>query len=1216
MKPLALDYLTAVPDRPYPGLRPFRRSDALVFFGREELIEDVVEKLAENHFLAMVGESGAGKSSLVFAGLIPALNSGFIDAEGTDWLVLTMQPGQDPIAAAAEAFVSDSETRAVIGLESDWSDETAQKRISLRLSENPFALSDMLRQVKDQLKRPIIFVVDQFEEIFRYKQRPDPVAPFKFVSNILETIRLREQGVFLVLTMRSDYLGECARFPGLAEALTASQFLTPRLRRQQQRDAIVKPLIHYGAEIEPHLVEALLNESVKSEKERLDPTEEGKDKLPLLQHALGQLWTDSKRDGRDKSEKITLTHAQFLEIAGGKGYKSTIGDKKVPSQAGEGPLQSILKWHLEEVFARVTDEHSAEILFRSLTNRDRGRDDSRREVSAVEVADIVGGQPQGVMEVVELFREDGSNFLQPDIADCPKLLTTTAIDIVHESIIRRWPRLQQWADQEQVRVAEYSGLVRDSKRWAESGKLPADTMSPGLFKKYINWPTNRKLSHAWVSLRQDESQLMKPPELEEPTPRASWEEDFDRVLEYITASGRVLKIERRRDRLVALTVPAVGGLVLFGVLLLKSLAKIDDQTGKLKALQAEANTAQLALSSARANANAAQGNLRTALGELKKVENTMTAVDMRLTETENKRHQAEINYREAQVKLRNFDQRLRFANEGVKVAEEKVKSAEGKVRSLSYQLKTNEMQLKDQAVSLSLAKAALAKASEDLKAKSAERNQLLAQVNTLEKEVDLANAKIAAANEAQKALQNLRAKLQEVLDTLPADSVRAKHAVLDALAQINTGKSPLGTYEVKLGGSLKQSTIRVASSSSSPEFELKGSEGTTDAQFSANEKYLVVTTATYGAGGLAVEADNTQRMLRNTLLSTGITNYHGAFSNWTSNEQSSASPARGNLANGKFGVKLYLLSDKLDGTIEPVWAQEFPKPISKVIVSRNGTVAVLLADGEVDVRSDVPGQPLSKRAGDPTFPATSILFGDDAGSKLYLDDGNGRSETWYLSTAEIPLKVTTSLVDDTIAKELFGETIKKNYFVLKMSFVNSSSGGILVYGDSLAFKVQLEKRLDKGSHNSKAPLEDAQGAPRPQQEQSDLKSGDWTPVTDRDFPKSDYGTAQIGLVITNENGQFVSWVIPHPARTIVAMEKDASAANKLALMSSCLQQYEVLPFGESLQRNAFLPRGALAGVINGFEVRIRSIGLSPSVKSSFSLLDRSQILDTSLLEKR
>jgi WD40 repeat protein/energy-coupling factor transporter ATP-binding protein EcfA2 len=439
---------------PYPGLRPFRQDEAHLFFGRERHTDELIEHLGRGRFLAVVGPSGCGKSSLVRTGLLPGLEGGLLPAAGTHWREAVMRPAGRPFANLAEAlaplFVGAACSREG-GASTNHRESRLQAaptgtgeeigEIEACLRRGPLSLHELLQERPLADDANLLLIVDQFEELFRYAKeqdetQADPAAEAAaFVALLLATARdypLANGGlsrsVYLVLTMRSDFIGDCARFPGLAEAVNRGLWLTPRLDREQMRAAIEEPAWIGGGEADPGLVQRLLNDAAHSQ-----------DQLPLLQHLLMRLW---------------------LKVSAGA---ETLGVRLTPQDyEAMGGFEDALSNHADEVFLGLGDEKRriAEVLFRALSERGADRRDTRRPVTLDEAAAVAGVACSEVAEVVRPFAAAGCNF----IVHSGELAPGTMLDITHEALIRQWRRLQAWTADEADRAELYRRLEAAAQR--------------------------------------------------------------------------------------------------------------------------------------------------------------------------------------------------------------------------------------------------------------------------------------------------------------------------------------------------------------------------------------------------------------------------------------------------------------------------------------------------------------------------------------------------------------------------------------------------------------------------------------------------------------------------------------------------------------------------------------------------------------------------------
>ena len=493
---------------PYPGLRPFRRDEAHIFFGRETTIDDMVERLAAHHFLAVTGLSGSGKSSLARTGLLDALDRGLLVEAGSLWRIADFRPGGDPLARLAEALLA---TTA--------SDASAENRAltEAKLAQGPLGLVQVLDEIKFPATTNLLVLVDQFEEIFRYRKGAARDDVDAFVAMLLASANQRKRPIYVVITMRSDFLGECAQFANLAETINHGQFHTPRLTRDQCRQAIEEPARVYGGCVEEALVTRLLNDIGGNP-----------DQLPLLQHVLMLLWQRAR--GRTADVQPLLTLADY-ESLGGVGAMGLEADAAVDAETrgSNGALSD----HADRVLAELTSEQQrlAQILFRALTESDSAGDRAvRRPVSLAHAAAIADVPVENLLPVIEAFRASGRSFLMP-LAPEP-LKPETVLDISHESLIRQWIKLRRWVRDEYQSAEAYRGIERNAKRWKNGvGNL---LMSLDL--------------HAAVQWRKAEH------------PNAAWAQRyggaFDQVTEFLRASERH-RIWRRGLVATAIAIPVI-----------------------------------------------------------------------------------------------------------------------------------------------------------------------------------------------------------------------------------------------------------------------------------------------------------------------------------------------------------------------------------------------------------------------------------------------------------------------------------------------------------------------------------------------------------------------------------------------------------------------------------------------------------------------------------
>ena len=471
---------TAQAANPFVGLRPFDGRDSLYYFGRKEQSHALLQQLYANRFVAVIGSSGCGKSSLVRAGLIPNLEAGFLVQDRDLWKIAIFKPGDAPIfnlAAALAKAAGSAETPAAVA---DW--------VQIIQRRGGHLLAERLRDALADEDSNLLVVVDQFEELFRFQQaRTTPVREeaADFVALLLQLAGQMAAPVYLVLTMRSDFLGECDAFQGLPEAMNRSQYLVPRLTRQQRREAILGPIRLAGADITPRLMDRLLNESL-----------DGGDDLPVLQHALMRTWSAWRQ-------------------AGG------VGAIDLEDYEASGTLRHALRRHADEALENLDAEslQIAKRMFQALTETDGANRRIRRPVHVSRIAAICGetATPERVMALIARFNADNRNFL---VLSAPNAAGEVLVDISHESLIRQWKTLADWVDEEAESIRIY-------RRLAESAELHAAGKA-GLYRE-----TDLQVALAWRRQQR---------------PTAAWaarcQADFGQVMDFLAQSVRKQKTNR------------------------------------------------------------------------------------------------------------------------------------------------------------------------------------------------------------------------------------------------------------------------------------------------------------------------------------------------------------------------------------------------------------------------------------------------------------------------------------------------------------------------------------------------------------------------------------------------------------------------------------------------------------------------------------------------
>jgi DNA-binding SARP family transcriptional activator/WD40 repeat protein len=408
---------------PFKGLQFFDVGDAGLFFGREGLIKQLVGQVWEMVatrgdgveaggccFLAVVGASGSGKSSLVRAGLVAALQKPqAMPEDSSQWPVHVITPTAHPLEALALSLTRGSES---VTAAATLIDDLGKDGRSLHLYVNR-----LLSQAGSDDRRPkyLLLVIDQLEELFTLCRSEEEGTAF--INNLLAALH---GPALVVVTLRADFYAHCARYPGLRQALCTRQEYIGPMTAEELRRAIEEPAQQGGWEFEPGLVDLILRDV---------GDEPGA--LPLLEHALLETW--QRRSGRT----MTL-----------KGY------------AAAGGVQGAIAHTADAVYARLDPEQQeqARRIFLRLTELGEGTQDTRRRAPLSElVPDTQEGQ--AVESLLKTLADARLVTLSEDTAE-----------VAHEALIREWPALRSWLSEDRESLRLHRRLTEAAQEWEKLGR--------------------------------------------------------------------------------------------------------------------------------------------------------------------------------------------------------------------------------------------------------------------------------------------------------------------------------------------------------------------------------------------------------------------------------------------------------------------------------------------------------------------------------------------------------------------------------------------------------------------------------------------------------------------------------------------------------------------------------------------------------------------------
>jgi Novel STAND NTPase 1 len=455
------------PKQPYPGLRPFEPDEWTIFFGRESMIDDVIQRLADNRVVLIHGASGSGKSSLVRAGVFPKLARQHL-RRGVKWLTCAMRPSGGPLWNLAREFAR---------FEGRQDDLGRIGEIIRLFNRRGATLASVVATIEACAGKRLCILVDQFEELFRFERETSREEAELFVSLLIDQVagedadgedsgkeKASAENIHVAVTMRSEFLGDCARFDGFAEAVNRTQYLVPRIGYKNLMRAIRRPAELFDGEVSVELAERMIADVRGRE-----------DELPLIQHGLMLLWNNAARAA--PGQPIRLGTEQF-EQAGG--------------------LAKLLSDHADDVMddAKLTPRLIAatEKLFRALTDINAEGKAIRRPLPFNHLAITCGIAPDGLRGIIDSFRADGVSFLTPFFP--APVEDKTVVDISHEALIRCWSRISDplngWLRQEFQDGLVWRSLSIDAKAFVEDKRY---VLAPAAADQRARWLEN--VNRAW-----------------------------------------------------------------------------------------------------------------------------------------------------------------------------------------------------------------------------------------------------------------------------------------------------------------------------------------------------------------------------------------------------------------------------------------------------------------------------------------------------------------------------------------------------------------------------------------------------------------------------------------------------------------------------------------------------------------------------------------------
>jgi WD40 repeat protein/serine/threonine protein kinase len=423
------------PENPYRGLRAFQQADSLYFFGRETLTNQLLERLEADRFIALVGPSGSGKSSVIRAGLIPALRKNGLPGS-EKWFFVEVMPGAHPMVELEAGLLSIAQNQLPGSLLEQLSTDT---RGLLR------AVSRVLPEGEEG---ELFLFIDQFEEVFTLVK--DTVERTVFLQSLVSAVSDPTSRLRLVITLRADFYDRPLYHPTFGDLMRRSTEVVLPLTPEELERAIVAPLQKVGVQIEAGLVAAIVAE-----------VNQEPGALPLLQYALTELF--------DRRQNNVLTDASYHDIGG---------------------VLGALAGRAEEIYGQLTPDGraAARQLFLRLVTLGEGMEDTRRRAPLVELLSIIG-DPRLVQSVIEAF---GKYRLLTFDSD-PTTRTAT-VEVAHEALLRGWSRLREWLETSREDIRQQRKLATLFAEWQAASHEKSFLLRGARLEEFERWAGGTGLS--------------------------------------------------------------------------------------------------------------------------------------------------------------------------------------------------------------------------------------------------------------------------------------------------------------------------------------------------------------------------------------------------------------------------------------------------------------------------------------------------------------------------------------------------------------------------------------------------------------------------------------------------------------------------------------------------------------------------------------------------
>ena len=483
--------MNQVRTNPFVGLRPYQTSDAAVFHGRDRQVDELLAFIQTSKFVGIIGSAGCGKTSLIQAGLFPALNRGHNGIAGTEWVICKTRPGCSPIKNLAFALGGNG----ILDPSVKSTPETSL-RIETMIRESNTGILDAYMRSPIAGKKNLLVFIDQLEDIFQYEKyyasgMAETNEQHQYLNNLLRAALSPDAAVYVIVALRSEFVGDMSQYRRLQEEVNQRDYLVPRLRLTEIKDIVSVPLASVGWTASPTVIDQL-QKDIGSDMR----------KLPNLQFLLYQCFESARGQGP------TILEWNDVEAAGGIEHCFS-KDLDNHYESFSKPDKAVI----ERVFRSITGLHST-VGFRS---PEKFRN----------ICHISGMEKNDLTRILLPFTSAPRQYLEAMPLVIPPVDTSThqtfsdehVVSIHNENIFNQWTRMHGWMTSEKESLEMYTRLVGDSVRFAAGS---TGYLRPPDLNMAIKWREEQRPTEAWAE---------------------RYHSDFGRAMQYIDVSDKAYNDE-------------------------------------------------------------------------------------------------------------------------------------------------------------------------------------------------------------------------------------------------------------------------------------------------------------------------------------------------------------------------------------------------------------------------------------------------------------------------------------------------------------------------------------------------------------------------------------------------------------------------------------------------------------------------------------------------